>query len=127
MRQIARILVVLVALFNILMGLNFLFNPAGAAANFALTPEGTQGLATLRADFSAFFLTGGLFALVGAVRTRADLLMVPLTLLSIAIVGRAIGLVMDGAPQTAYPPMVVEAVMIAILLLARRQFGRAPA
>lgn len=115
-----RVVVGAIAIFNILIGLGFLIDPAGSALRFFLAPLGTQGMASLRADFTAFFLVGGGFALLGAWRNTAAPLLVPLALLGVAILGRAISLAADGAPATAFPPMAVEAVMIALLLLARR-------
>ena len=59
-----RLIIGLVGLFNAALGLMFLVNPAKMAADFSLSPIGTQGLATVRADMPAFFLVGGLFALL---------------------------------------------------------------
>lgn len=127
LRRLLRLLVGWVGLFNIGLGLAFLLDPRGSAARFFVVPLGTQGLATLRADFTAFFVTGGLFALVAAWRSTRAPLLVPLALLSIAITGRCVSLAVDGAAATAGPPMVVEAMMIAILALAHRSFGPAKA
>ncbi len=118
-----RAVVGLVGLFNIALGLGFLLDPAQAGLRFFLSSLGTQGLATMRADFTAFFVTGGLFAIVAAVRVRRTPLLVPLSLLSIAIAGRLVSLAADGAPQTAFPPMIVEALMIALLALGWRSFA----
>ncbi len=123
MRNMVRGIVGLVALFNLALGVGFFLDPARMGLQFFLTSLGTQGLATMRADFTAFFITGGTFALVGAWRCRREPLLVPLLLLTVAIVGRAVSLVADGAPATAFPPMVAEAVMIAVLLLGYRSFG----
>jgi len=123
--QVSRVLVGLVALFNIVLGLGFLLDPAGSAQRFFVEPLGTQGMATLRADFTAFFVVGGAAALIGAWRRDGAPLLVPVALLAPAILGRAVSLVADGAPATAFPPMVVEAVMVAILLLGRRAFAGA--
>ncbi|MDO9489085.1 MAG: hypothetical protein Q7J32_11970 [Sphingomonadaceae bacterium] len=123
MRNIVRAIVGLVALFNIALGIGFFLDPAQMGLQFFLSSLGTQGLATMRADFTAFFITGGGFALVGAWRCRREPLLVPLSLLTIAIVGRAVSLFVDGAPATAFPPMVAEAAMIAVLLLGYRNFG----
>ncbi|MGN6819291.1 MAG: DUF4345 family protein [Sphingomonas sp.] len=122
MRKGVRIAVGLVGAFNILVGLGFLIDPAQAGLRFFLVSLGTQGLATMRADFTAFFVTGGAFALLAAWRARRTPLLVPATLLGIAITGRVISLLADGAPARAFPPMAVEAVMLAILALAWRQF-----
>jgi hypothetical protein len=123
MLAILRIAVGGIALFNIAIGLAFLFNPAGAAANFFLIPDGSQGMATLRADFPGFFITGGTFAMIGAVQRDARALLVPMLLLVIAITGRAVSLVADGVGPEAIPPMVAEAVMITVLAFTRRAMG----
>jgi hypothetical protein len=124
MRNMVRAVVGLVGLFNMVLGLGFLFDPAQAGLRFFLTSLGTQGLATMRADFTAFFVTGGVFALIATWRAHRTPLLVPLTLLGIAIGGRVVSLIADGAPGKAFTPMVAEAVMIAILVIGWRQFDR---
>jgi hypothetical protein len=126
MRIVVRVSVGLVGLFNIVLGLGFLVDPAQAGLRFFLTSLGTQGMATMRADFTAFFVTGGAFAMIAAWRAWRWPLCVPLTLLSIAIVGRAISLVADGAPGIAFTPMAVEALMIAMLGLGWFMFDAEP-
>ncbi len=126
MRNVVRAVVALVGLFNLVLGLTFLFDPAQAGLRFFLTSLGTQGMATMRADFTAFFVTGASFALVGAWRTWRTPLLVPLLLLGIAITGRVVSLIADGAPHQAFPPMLVEAVMIVVLALGWRSFDAEP-
>jgi hypothetical protein len=118
-----RIAVGAVGLFNALLGLGFLFDPVGLAARFALSPIGAQGLATIRADFPAFFLTGATFALVGAWRADPRPLLVPLLLLGIALFGRCVGVALDGTSSTTLSPMIAEASMIAVLAVGRRVFA----
>jgi len=124
MRNTVRALVGLAGLFNLILGLGFLIDPAQAGLRFFVTSLGTQGLATMRADFAAFFVTGGTFALIAAWRVRRTPLLVPLMLLGIAFSGRVISLIADGAPGKAFPPMIAEALMIAILALGWRYFDR---
>jgi hypothetical protein len=114
-----RIAVGLVGLFNVILGLGFLFSPIQLATRFALSPIGTQGLATIRADFPAFFLTGAIFAMVGAWRADPKPLLVPLVLLSSALAGRLVSIAIDGVVPTTFPPMIAEALMIGIIVLAR--------
>jgi hypothetical protein len=120
MRNAMRGGIALVGLFNLALGLGFLVDPAGFGAKFFLAPVGLQGLATLRADFTALFVGNAAFALIGAWRGRADLLTIPITLLGIALAARFVSLALDGAAPDAFPPMVVEAVMLAILIAGRR-------
>jgi hypothetical protein len=98
--------------------------PEWMAAQFYLTPVGSQGLATIRADFPGFFLTGGGFALWGAWMRYAEELRVPIVLLSIALFGRFVSLIFDGIGPAALPPMILEAIMIGILVAGMRSFGR---
>ncbi len=124
MRSILRGLVGLVALFNLTIGVGFLLAPARLAAVLFLAPVGSQGLATLRADFSGFFIGGSVFALLAAVRGRAAPLRVPLVLLALAFAGRCLSLVVDGVGPHALPPMAIEAAMLVVLGLAYRAFDR---
>jgi CHASE2 domain-containing sensor protein len=100
----------------------FLLQPAKLATAFFLSPVGTQGLATIRADFTGFFIGASLFALYGAWKQRSDALLVPIALLGIAFFGRCISLALDGVAPTAIAPMVIEAVMMAVLLMGVTTF-----
>jgi hypothetical protein len=120
MQMALRLIVGLVGLFNMAIGLLFLLAPAKGAEAFFLSPIGSQGLATMRADFPGFFITGGAFALIAALRRDADAVLVPIMLLALAITGRAVSLVADGMGPAAVPPMVAEALMISLLGLYRR-------
>lgn len=122
MLTVTRMAVGAVALLNLVIGLLFLVRPEWMAAQFYVTPQGSQGLASIRADFTAFFLTAGLFALLGAQRLDPEPLKVPVLLFAIAFLGRTVSLIFDGVGPAAFQPMVAEAVMIGILLSAMCQF-----
>jgi len=126
MKRTMQLVIGLVGLLNIVMGMSFLFNPTKMAGEFALSPLGTQGMATMRADFPAFFLTGAVFSLIGAWRADRLALTVPLTLLTFALLGRFISIAIDGTAPTTIPPMIVEAAMIALLVLAYYAYGKPP-
>jgi hypothetical protein len=81
-------------------------------------------MATMRADFPAFFLTGAIFSLIGAWRADRTPLLVPLTLITFALLGRFVSIAFDGIAPTTFPPMIIEAVMIVLLGLGYRAFGK---
>ena len=112
--MMSRLAAGLVALFGLALGLWFYFATEAAAAAFFVTPQGVAGLATLRADMSAFFLVGGGFALHAAVTGRGAGLMVPGALYAVGISGRALNLLVAGSYPGAATPMVVEAVLIGL-------------
>lgn len=123
MRNIAQGIVVLVGLFNLVMAGRFLFQTVKVGEEFFLTSIGIQGIATMRADMTSFFLVAAIFALYGAWKGKAAPLLVPICLFAIALFGRFISLAIDGASPTAFAPMIAEAVMIAILLFGYRALG----
>lgn len=120
MRLILTALVFLVGLFDLFMGLNFLFNPVQTAAGFGLAPTGTNGLSTLRADFMAFFGVVAACMMIGAWRRNADLLLVPAALMATAVTVRAISLALDGSYPGFFVPMAVELAHVALLVAAWR-------
>lgn len=124
MRAMFRGLVGLLALVNAGVGVGFLIAPARLAAAFYLVPAGSQGMATLRADFPGFFVGAAIFALLAAVRGQSAPLHVPLALLALALTGRGVSLIVDGVGAHALAPMIAEAVMLALLGIAYRVFDR---
>ena len=123
MRPIMRVVIGLVGLLNIALGLGFLLAPAKMAQGFFLLPVGSQGLATLRADFTGFFIGAATFALIGAWRADPRPLLVPLVMLGLALAGRSFSLIVDGVGPDAVGPMVIELVMLVLLVAARRSFA----
>jgi hypothetical protein len=122
--MILRAIIGLVGLFNLLIGLSFLATPAKLAEQFFLSPVGTQGMATLRADFPGFFITAAVFALMGAWRGQSRPLLVPMLALGVALAGRFVSIAVDGMAPTAVPPMIVEAVMLALLAAGYSRFHK---
>ncbi|MCB2057717.1 MAG: DUF4345 family protein [Novosphingobium sp.] len=120
MRLALTALIFLFGLFDLFMGLNFLFTPAETAAGFGLSPVGTQGLSTLRADFMAFFGVVALCMMIGAWRRNADLLLVPAALMGTAVTVRALSLALDGSYPSWRLPMTVEILHVVLLVSAWR-------
>lgn len=120
MDNATRFAVAAVGVLNVVLGLAFLVSPEAMGALFYITPIGSQGLATIRADFPGFFVTGGAFALWGVWMRRPEALAVPITLLGLALFGRFVSLIFDGVGPSALGPMIAEAVMIGILVFAMR-------
>ena len=77
------------------------------------------GMATLRADLGAFFATAGVLALLAAVRRAPGFLTAPLMLMSLALAGRLAALAVTPFDSAMIPPMVAEAVMVAVFAAGR--------
>lgn len=125
-RTIMRVVIGLVGLLNIGLGLAFLLAPEKMGMAFFLAPTAVQGVATLRADFTGFFIGAAAFALLGAWRADPRPLLVPVVMLGLALFGRIVSLLIDGRGPDAIGPMVIELVMLVLLLSARRVFSVRP-
>ena len=120
MRFVLTALIFLFGLFDLMMALNFLLNPAGTAVGFGISPNGVQGLSTLRADFTAFFGVVAACMMIGAWRRNADLLLVPAAVMAIAVTVRGLSLAIDGTYPGWQVPMLVEALHVVLLAAAWR-------
>lgn len=110
-------LIVLAGMFNLGLGISFLYDPGGMGLQFGVSPNGPLGFAVLRADFVAFFLLAGFCMVRGAWRRNGDLLLVPAALFGIAFCGRAISAVVSGTQPGFFEPMVAEAVQFVLLVV----------
>ena len=120
LRMVVIGLIFLAGMFNLFLGVSFLYDPAGMGAQFGVSPTGPLGSAVLRADFTAFFLVIGLCMLRGAWKRNGDVLLVPAALFGIAFCGRAISAIVSGTQPHFFDPMVAEAAQFALLVIGWR-------
>lgn len=120
MRLILTALLFVGGLFFVAMGAGFLLNPATAGADFGVIPEGIMGHASLRADFTAFFVVGGGCMIWGGWKRKGDPLLVSAALFAIALFGRAVNLAVLGSYQDFWLPMAVEAIAVILCLVGSR-------
>jgi hypothetical protein len=120
MRTILIGLIFVAGMFNLLMGIGFLIDPAGSAANLGASSTGALGLATLRGDFTGFFVVIGLCMLRGAWKRNGDVLLVPAALFAIAFTGRVVTAALTGTGPGFFLPMAAEAGQVVLLILGWR-------
>lgn len=115
MRSPLRIVAVLVGAFFALQGLNWLAQPAAAAAGLALPLLDGLARSTEIGDFAAFFLAIGAVTIVGTRPGRARLLLVPAATLGAAALSRTIAWAAHGA---SFAPAFVGVEVAASAFLA---------
>ncbi len=120
MRLLLTALIFLGGIMFLVLGIGFLVDPAASGADFGLASDGNQGLATMRADMTAFFVVAAVTMMVGAWRRNGDLLLVPAGLMALALTGRIVGVIVDGPWDGFWQPMLVEGVTVVVLLIASR-------
>jgi hypothetical protein len=94
-------------------------DPARLGGALGIGAPAALGMATLRADLGAFFATAGGFALWAAIRRAPGFLTAPLMLISLALAGRFLALAVTPFASAMIPPMVAEAVMVALFAAGR--------
>lgn len=117
---VLRALLLLGGIFYVAMGIGFLLNPVSSGADFGLAPQGNLGLASIRADMTAFFVVAGGCLIWGAWARKGDPMLVTAALMGIAIVGRLVTLASDGAHDGWWLPIIVEAVTVVLALFGSR-------
>lgn len=120
MRLVLTVLIFAAGLMFLFLGLSFLVDPVAAGADFGLALDSAHGKASVRADMTAFFVVGAVCMMVGAWRRNGDLLLVPAGLFGVALLGRLVGWAIDGPWPGFLVPMLVEALMVILLLVASR-------
>ena len=120
MRLILTAILLLGGIAFVLIGCGFLIQPESSAGGFGLAARGAQGLSTLRADMTAFFVIAAVCMLVGAWRRNGDLLLVPAGLFGVALLGRIVSMAVDGTEPGFWMPMAIEALCVIVLLVASR-------
>jgi hypothetical protein len=94
-------------------------DPARLGGQLGIGAAASLGMATLRADLGAFFGTAGGLALLAAIRRSPGLLTAPLLMISLALAGRFLALAVTPFASAMIPPMVAEAVMVAVFASGR--------
>lgn len=113
-------LIFLFGLFDLFIGLGFLFDPVQSGASFGLQAMSVQGLSSLRGDFTSFFCVTALCMMWGAWRRNGDLLLVPAALMGVVLAVRCVSLAVDGTYPGWQLPMTVEALHVVLLAAAWR-------
>ena len=117
---VLRALLFVGGMFFVGMGIGFLLNPVSSGADFGMMPDGTLGLASMRADMTAFFVVAGGCLIWGGWARKGDPLLVTAALMGIAIIGRLLTLVLNGPHDGWWMPIVVESITVVLALVGSR-------
>ena len=119
-RIIVRVLIGISGALALLVAARIWQDPAAPTAQLGIQAMGALGTATLRADVGGFFGAAGLFALAGAFRNEAKLVLVPLVMIGLALSGRLLTLATLGLTQDMIMPIAVEATLVALYAVGWR-------
>jgi hypothetical protein len=116
---VIRIAVALTGLLLLLIGIGAWIDPVKTGGSLGLSGAPGLGMATLRADLGAFFVGGGGLAIAAAGWRDRGLLTAPVLLIGLALSGRFLAMAVTPFDRAMVPPMVAEAVMLAVFATGR--------
>lgn len=121
---IARICVVLAGLFSLAMGVMAFISPEQLGAALGISALSPIGVNSMRADFGSFFLASFIACALALFAGRASWLWGAAALYAIAVVGRFVGILVDGAPEGIAQPVIIELLLVAMLSFGARTLAR---
>ncbi len=126
MALLSRILVAVIGLLSLFGTLQHWFKVDTLVAERGIEAVGDIGRANIRADVGGLFIGIGLFAIIAAAKHDQTWLLAATLLTGSALMGRLVSVAIDGYSPRVGPPMVIEAVVVAIYLVAFRLWGKKP-
>lgn len=117
MNKILRVIVALPAILFLVIGLRWLFAPAGVAGEFGMPLLDGLGRSTQIGDLAAFFIGGGAMMLLGVLTQHRTWFLAPALLLALTAVFRVLAWALHDASFAA-PQIAVEVVVACLLLYA---------
>lgn len=123
---ISRVIVAFIGLFALLGVGQHWFSLDVVAAERGMQAVGDIGRANLRADVGGLFLGVSCLTLFAAVRKNQSALLAAALLLMATLLGRFVSIAIDGYSAPVAPPIIIEAIVITILLLAYRAWDKKP-
>jgi hypothetical protein len=115
MNKILRGILVLPALLFILLGLQWLADPAAAAKGLGMTLMDGMGRSSQMGDVGSFFLMSGTMALIGVITLRREWFYAPAMLIAGAALFRIVAWLAHDAPF-ATASIIIEVVITSLLL-----------
>lgn len=126
MNMILRLLVALIGAIALLGVAQHWFSLDSVFAERGMQAVGDIGRANLRADVGGLFLGISALTLFATIRQHRGALIAAMVLLSATLVGRFVSIAIDGFSAPVASPIIVEAVLIAILGVTYWAWGKKP-
>jgi hypothetical protein len=123
---VSRLLVGLIGLASLLAVWSHWFDIAMLAPERGIHAVDDIGRANIRADVGGLFLCIASFALIAAWQCSRTWLIVVFALVGSALLGRFVSVAIDGFSARVGTPMLVEAIVIAVLGVAYWSWGKKP-
>ena len=116
-------LVGLSCLFLVGLGARTMFAPKSMVEILAVEPEGPAGLNTIRGFLGGLFIGSSIVLATGLATGNTTFFLAVATVMGVVVVGRLVGIAVDGFDKKVVFPLVAEMVMVTIFIVAHTQLG----
>ena len=116
-------LVGLSCLFLAGLGARTMFVPKSMFGILAVEPEGPAGLNTIRGFLGGLFIGSSIVLATGLATGNTTFFLAVATVMGVVVIGRLVGIAVDGFNKKVLFPLVTEIVMVAIFIAAHTQLG----
>jgi len=116
--MIRNVLIFIPMVFCILMGSLAFLSPDIIGGILGVSADNAAGRGTISGDFGALFFTGAGAAALALFKGKSKLLWVSISLLGLTLLGRLFEITSTGIGETTMQPIIIEAVLVAMLLTA---------
>jgi len=123
METILQGLVGLSCLFLAGLGTKTMFAPKSMAGILNVEPETPAGLSTVRGNIGGLFVGCSIVLATGLVTSNKTLFLAVAMIMSVVVVGRLVGIAVDGFDKKVLIPLVAEVIMFSIFIGAYTQLG----
>ncbi len=120
MKNVARVLLALVAAFLLITGLRLMFDPKGVMEGLLITSDSVVGLSHVRALFGGAITAIGVSVMIAAVTYQIGHARPAVFFMIAIVVGRVVGLILDGYDSTAATFILFPVVVLTLLFVAHR-------
>lgn len=116
-------LVGLSCLFLVGLGARTMFAPKSMLEILAVEPEGPTGLNTIRGFLGGLMIGSSIVLATGLATGNTTFFLAVATVMGVVVVGRLVGIAVDGFDKKVVFPLVAELVMVTIFVVAHTQLG----
>ena len=118
METVLQGLVGLSCLFLVGLGARTMFAPKSMVEILAVEPEGPAGLNTIRGFLGGLFIGSSIVLATGLVTGNTAFFLAVAMTMSVVVVGRWVGITVDGFDKKVVFPLVAEMLMVSIFIVA---------
>lgn len=118
METILQGLVGLSCLFLVGLGVRTMFAPKSMIEILAVQSEGPAGLSTIRGFLGDLFIGSSMVLATGLITGNSTFFLAVAMTMSVVVVGRWVGITVDGFDKKVVFPLVAEMVMVSIFIAA---------